>query len=104
MNAKRRIDFIFLLAYLFVDLVPLWGSVDIIGPQWLYVGLLNLGVLNYLWDDNGTVLQKGFRSPVSFFYILYCLFGAVSIFFAFNVVESLVTYARTIITITAFFN
>lgn len=104
MNAKRRIDFIFLLAYLFVDLVQLWGSVDIIGPQWLYIGLLNLGVLNYLWDDNGIDLQKGFCSPVSFFYILYCLFGAISIFFAFNVVESLVTYARTIITITAFFN
>jgi O-antigen ligase len=104
MNAKRRIDFIFLLAYLFVDLVPLWGSVDIIGPQWLYVGLLNLGVLNYLWDANDNFLRKDIRSPVSFFYILYCLFGAVSIFFAFNVIESLVTYARTIITVTAFFN
>lgn len=105
MNAKRRIDLIFLLAYLFVDLVPLWGSVDIIGPQWLYIGLLNLGVLNYLRDNDGaTVLQKGIHSPVSLFYIIYCFFGAISILFAFNIIEGLVTYARTVITITAFFN
>jgi O-antigen ligase len=108
MNARRRIDFIFLIAYLLVDLMPLWGSVDIIGPQWLYIGLLNLGVLNYLWDDlkqeKAAALTHALRSPVSFFYLVYCLLSAISIFFALNKIEGLVTYARTVITLIAFFN
>lgn len=100
-------EFVFVLLYVLIDFVPQLGAIDIIGPQWLYVALLNIVVLFYLLITGAAALKFSLHGPARLIvlsYFVYCVLAAASIFFAINPVEGMVAYSRLIITAVAFFN
>jgi O-antigen ligase/Flp pilus assembly protein TadD len=104
----KRIELAILLLYLGVDLIPKLGSVEVMGPQWLYLSLMNLISTIYIFtsfqDKLNSILQKLSINILSIIYLSVFVLCGLSIFFAINPVESLVVYTRFIITIIAFLN
>ncbi len=97
--------------YLLIDFIPKGDAIDYNGPQWLYLGIVNLIVIAYLYlaaknSQNGFDIQFAkvfFRTPV-IVYGAFFLVSGLSFFFAFNKNEFLVCYARFIISFIAFIN
>jgi O-antigen ligase len=104
----KRAEFAILLFYLGVDLIPRLGSVEVMGPQWLYLSLMNLIATIYIFTSFkgklNRILQKISVNILSKVYLLVFILCGLSIFFAINPIESLVVYSRFIITIIAVLN
>ena len=104
----NRTELAILLLYLAVDLIPKLGSVEVMGPQWLYLSLVNLLATIYIFtsfkDKLNRILQKISVNILSKVYLSVFVLCGFSIFFAINPVESLVVYSRFMITIIAFLN
>lgn len=90
----------FFLFLLFTPFVPYFGTIDIIGSQWLYLSLLNFtffifnfSLLNYLH-----LFKKLFDNPFSKAYFIFFILSIFSVFFATNWTVSLVDISRIIIT------
>lgn len=104
----KRPELAILLLYLGVDLIPKLGSVEVMGPQWLYLSIINLISTIYIFtifqEKLNRILQKLTVNILSKVYLSVFVLCGLSIFFAINPVESLVVYSRFIITIIAFLN
>lgn len=106
-TTKPDFGFVFVSLYLLVHFIPNLDSVDVIGPQWLALSLLNLTVTGYILLRKGhyqqgitTVLKSG----ISWVYIALLIWAALSYFYALNKAEVLVNYARIFNTYVAFVN
>jgi O-antigen ligase len=108
LSAGNVISLCFLLLYVFVDFVPSFDAFDIMGSQWLYVGIVNLAVLAYFFVTkkyaHETTIANIVLQPSVISYVIYFLIAAISVLFAINSVEFIVCFARLIITIIAFVN
>jgi hypothetical protein len=108
LSGGNVISLCFLLLYVFVDFVPSFDAFDIIGFQWLYVGIVNLAVLAYFFVTkkyaHETTIANIVLQPSVISYVIYFLIAAISVLFAINSVEFIVCFARLIITIIAFVN
>ena len=107
-KSDNKIGLILVILYLIIDFIPQTGAIDPMGPQWLYLAVVNLIAISYiLFSLKSKALQLLNRfsknSLVLSFLATFLLCG-ISMFFAINPIESLVVYARLIITIVAFFN
>ncbi|SDN00933.1 O-antigen ligase [Daejeonella rubra] len=104
----KKTDLAILLLYLGVDLIPKLGSIEVMGPQWLYLSILNLISTIYIFTRfKGTlngILQKLSKNILSLIYLSVFVLCGLSIFFALNPIESLVVYSRLIVTVIAFLN
>jgi O-antigen ligase/tetratricopeptide (TPR) repeat protein len=92
-----------------VDFVPEWGAVDIIGPQWVYLVVINListTCIYYFYQKHGyeAILKKIFRNFLPQAYLAFFVLAGISIFFAINPTEGLVCYACLATSLIAFFN
>ena len=100
-------SFIFLFAYLIIGFVPVFGALDRIGPQWLYLNLVSLVSITYLIKNNKYYYESINVLLKTKFFWLYVVFGfwtLGSYFYAINSLEALVNIARIIGTVIAFFN
>ena len=82
----RYTDVGFLLALLYIPFVPAFGRIEIVGPQYLYLSLLLFFyiLIKLIFKQN-----LGFKLNYSTtFYLLFLITALLSIFNAFNVVES----------------
>jgi O-antigen ligase len=99
---------LFLLLYILVDFVPPLGSADVMATQWLYLAVLDLLCVGYFVLDKKETHSEAIRpvseSLLSILYISLFVLSGVSILVAINKIESLVCYARFIVTIVAYFN
>jgi hypothetical protein len=43
-----KVELLLVLLYLCVELIPQLGSIEVMGPQWLYLSLLNLISVSYI--------------------------------------------------------
>lgn len=97
--------------YLLVDFIPKGDAIDFNGPQWLYVGILNIVIILYLFSRNGSSRNENdtqftgtfFKKP-ALVYGLFCLIAGLSFFSAFNSNEFLVCYSRCLIAFIGFVN
>ena len=90
---------IIFILYLFVGFVPYFGTIDIIGPQWFYLSILNFISLLYL-------LQKKifyFNKSILFSIIALFAFSSLSILKAINLSESLIELSRLFIFLSSIF-
>jgi len=105
---EDNIAILFISLYLLVDFIPQLNSIEVMGPQWFYLSILNGIVSSYILLNFRTrlisVLKDFSGNVLTLCYIGLFLVSGMSIFFAINRIESLVVYARFIITIMAFFN
>lgn len=97
----------FIGLYLLLHFVPNFGSVDVIGSQWLALSLLNLLVLGFILirkDDYLSTIGNLVTASISIVYFILISWAAASYFYAVNPTEVLVNFARLFNTAVVFFN
>jgi O-antigen ligase len=97
----------FILLYLLVEFIPNLGSYDTMGPQWLYLAVVDTFVLVYLLYNYAAYAQAVrnlFGSAYTYILLAFLGWSVLSITWAFNTTETWVCLARLITTIVAFFN
>lgn len=96
-----------LVLYMAVHFIPAMNAIDVMGPQWLYLSILDLLVSGYILarkDLYADTVQLIFRQLFSKLLLGLFFLAGFSIFFAINRVEAWVCYARFIVMVIAFFN
>lgn len=105
---STKLDSIIVFLYLLAEFVPQFNSIDVMGPQWLYISILNLITIIYITLNFNSGFTKTFQkisqNQLSLTFLGVFVLCGFSIFFALNPIESLVVYSRLIVTIVAFFN
>lgn len=97
-NYSGIVELILILSYLAVEYIPQMGSIEIMGPQWLYLSVLNLISIIFIavkhkstFNKLQDLLTKNMLTLVFLAMFIWCGF---SIFFALNPTESIVVYSR----------
>ncbi|NCI49898.1 hypothetical protein GWC95_08190 [Sediminibacterium roseum] len=93
--------------YFMVHFIGDWGAYDAMGAQWIYMVLLDLGVIAVLLarrNDYAVATAKQFGNMFSKLYLAFFVLAGVSIITAINPTESWVCYVRMIATVIAYFN
>lgn len=101
------IPFLILVLYMGVHFVPNMDAIDVMGPQWLYLSLLDILACGYILarkDLYFDKIQLIFNQLFSKLLLALFILAGFSIFFAINQIESWVCYVRFIVTVIAFFN
>jgi len=96
-----------LVLYMAVHFIPNMNAIDVMGPQWLYLSLLDLLVTGYILARKDLYFDKIkliFNQLFSKLLLALFILAGFSIFFAINQVEAWVCYARFIVMVVAFFN
>jgi O-antigen ligase len=101
-----KVELLLVSLYLCVELIPQLGSIEVMGPQWLYLSLLNLISVGYISVNHNTTLSKLInllsKNTLTLLYLAVFILCGVSILFALNPIESIVVYSRFIITFLSF--
>ncbi|NCI45779.1 O-antigen ligase family protein [Sediminibacterium soli] len=98
---------VFCIGYLLVHFIPNLDAYDAMGPQWLFLVLLDMVVIAYLLAASKgyhPAAQAVFGNIFSRLYLAFFLLAGVSVFAAINRTEFWVCFVRLIATIVAFFN
>jgi O-antigen ligase/tetratricopeptide (TPR) repeat protein len=102
------IPFLLTACFLFVDFVPQFRSVDIMGPHWLYLSIINGVTLLYLFTIGRKRLLEQLgawsQSLLTILVLAFFIIAGFSIFGAINKGESIVVYARFSTTVLMYFN
>lgn len=96
-----------LLLYFGVHFIPTLGSIDVLGPQWLFLGIVDVITLAYLAykkDQFEEAFKHIIKHPFSLLFIFLFAWSGFSMFFSINVIESWVCYVRFFVTLVAFIN
>lgn len=105
-NYPGKFELLLVLLYLGVDLIPQLGSIEIMGPQWLYLSVLNLISIIYIFLRHNSTLSKLYnllsKNIITLLFIAVFALCGISILFALNPIESLVVYSRFVITLLSF--
>lgn len=95
------------LVYLGVSFIPNLDAYDAMGPQWLYLVIVDMLVIIYILakkNDYDLAANTLFRNLFSRLYIVFFVLAGLSSFTAINPTETWVCYVRLIATIVAYFN
>jgi O-antigen ligase len=102
------IPFLLVSSYALVDFVPQYQSVDIMGPHWVYLSILNGLCILYFFTLGKNTLQNELghwsQSLLSILFLSFFAIAGLSIFGAINRVESQVVYARSATTVLMYSN
>ena len=99
LDTGNIIPSLFLIAYLCLGFVPNWEAVDKIAPQWLLMSILNiisLGYIFYFRNQFSLRITHTLSSALSFTYIGFIVWAALSYFYAINSTEVIVNITRQI--------
>ena len=99
LNTSNFIPSFFLIAYLCLGFVPNWDAVDKIAPQWLLMNLLNvisLGYILYFRNKLSLQISNTISSTLSYTYIGFIGWAALSYFYAINSIEVIVNITRQV--------
>ncbi len=106
-NSSDLLTILFCCLYFIVEFIPNLGSTDDQGPQWVYLVLLDMGIVAYFLNNKGEYAEAVyaiFNNLFSKLYTALFVLAGISVFFAINRTEGWVCYVRFIATIVAFFN
>jgi len=98
-NTSNFIPSLLLIAYLCLGFLPNWEAVDKIAPQWLLMSLLNtisIGYILYFRNQFSLRITHTLSSTLSFTYIGFIVWAALSYFYAINSTEVLVNITRQV--------
>ena len=107
---NNRKDFpavFFCTLYFIIHFIPYWDAIDPMGTHWFYLAILDLIVTIFIFAGKSQyepATKTVFKKTFSLLYLSLFALAALSIFTALNKTEAWVSYARFIVTITAFFN
>ena len=86
-----------LILYIITGSLSNFGAIDILAPQWIYLGAINiLSCLYFLFTPNAlnTAFRPLFKSAFIYFYLFYIIWNVLSYFYAINPVETLINLPR----------
>ena len=90
--------YLLILLYIITGSLSNYGSIDILAPQWIYLGCINvLSCLYFLFFSPkalDTAFKPLFKGVFIYFYLFYFLWNALSYFYAINPVETLINLPR----------
>ena len=91
------IPYILLILYVCTGLITALGAIDILGPQWVYFGSINIVTCTYFLfeKDSISLAVKNLLSTFYFWaYSLLMIWALGSYFYAINSVETLINFPR----------
>ena len=99
MNSNQNLPYyILLILYIITGSLGNNGAIDILAPQWVYLGAVNiLTCLFFLFNPNSsanTGLSKLFKSNYIYVYLFYFIWSGLSYFYAINSTETLLNIPR----------
>ena len=106
-NTTSLVTILFSCLYLVVNLIPLMGAIDEMGPQWFYLGVINVTIALFLFFKNKSyheAITSIIGSTFGILFVLFILYVGASYFYSINQTEMLVCFARFMTTAIAFFN
>ena len=86
-----------LILYIITGSLSNYGAIDILAPQWIYLGAINiLSCLYFLFTPNAlnTAFRPLFKSVFIYVYLFYIVWNLLSYFYAINPVETLINLPR----------
>ena len=86
-----------LILYIITGSLSNFGAIDILAPQWIYLGAINiLSCLYFLFTPNAlnTAFRPLFKSAFIYLYLFYIIWNVLSYFYAINPVETLINLPR----------
>ena len=106
-DSNDIIKYSLLLLYIITGSLSNFGAIDILAPQWIYLGCVNvLTCIYFLYlRPNGLYsgLNKLFSSIFAYIYVFYVIWNALSYFYAINPTETLINLPRVFNTFSAIF-
>ena len=97
-RATQVPNFIILILYIITGSLGNLGAIDILAPQWIYLGAVNiLACLYFLFSESATVqtgLSKLSKSTFTYVYLFYFIWSGLSYFYAINPTETLLNLPR----------
>lgn len=107
-NYYDIISLLFLICFLGIDFLPLFKSIEIIGPQFLYLSVLNVIIGLYIYNNPSLISERLIvlckRSQVLKLYFLLIFLSGISILFANNSSLGIVNFSRLIIILFTLLN
>jgi len=97
-------EIIIILLYLLTEFVPQFDAIDVMGSQWLYLSILNCFTTLYLLIRKRLIPNQFFKSTLFILYFGFVLIAGLSFFVSYNIIESIVTYTRLLVSFIAFIN
>ena len=99
MNSNQNLpNYILLILYVITGSLGNNGAIDILAPQWVYLGSINiLTCLFFLFNPNSSSnngLSKLFKSSYIYVYMFYFIWSGLSYFYAINPTETLINIPR----------
>ena len=86
-----------LILYIITGSLSNFGAIDILAPQWIYLGAINiLSCVYFLFTPNAlnTAFRPLFKTVFIYIYLFYIIWNALSYFYAINPVETLINLPR----------
>ena len=97
-RATQAPNFIILILYIITGSLGNLGAIDILAPQWIYLGAVNiLACLYFLFSDTASAqagLSKLLKSTFIYVYLFYFIWSGLSYFYAINPTETLLNLPR----------
>ena len=104
MKTFRAFNFILIITVFLTEFIGNNGAVDKIGPQWLYLSLIDSLILIYHFYNNKVDYLGLVKNKTNLFFLIFLVICSLSIFFAQNKSESINYLSRIIIIFFTFFN
>jgi len=86
-----------LILYIITGSLSNFGAIDILAPQWIYLGAINiLSCVYFLFTPNAlnTAFRPLFKTVFIYLYLFYIIWNGLSYFYAINPVETLINLPR----------
>ena len=98
LDAIDLVKYLLLILYILTGSLSNFGAIDILAPQWIYLGSINiLSCLYFLFlspESFGQGFNKLFKTTFIYIYIFYLLWNALSYFYAINPAETIINLPR----------
>ena len=98
MKNNHFLVYILLALYIITGTLSNFGAIDILAPQWIYLGFINVLTCIYLLFSSSFNTGKGistlFRTVYIYIYIFYFIWNILSYFYALNPVETIINIPR----------
>ena len=98
LNSNDLPKYLLLILYIITGSLSNLGAIDILAPQWIYLGSVNILSCLYFLFISPTALDKAYRplfkSVFIYIYLFYFVWNALSYFYAINPVETLINLPR----------
>ena len=99
--------YVLLVLYLCTGSLSNFGAIDILAPQWVYLGTINILTCLYFLFFSANIyydsLSKLFGTIYIYLYVFYILWNGLSYFYAVNPTETLINLPRIVNTFFAVF-